>query len=126
MLREMKEQQQNSDREREQMILDRDNVIREQEELKLLNQQLSAQVVALQNNSVRRQHRGPGGSANIHTLDELIQKWIIKEKLPQHLISTTCLHDSPLSIDIHECELSRKFSTPTFDSYMIGIKHAQK
>jgi len=46
----MKEQQK-SDREREEMILDRDNILREQEELKLLNQQLQTQVVALQNKS---------------------------------------------------------------------------
>ena len=46
--------QQKSDREQEQMILDCDNILPEQEELKLLNQQLQAQVVALQNRSVLR------------------------------------------------------------------------
>ena len=37
MKEQMKEQQQKSDRKQEQMILDRDSILREQEELKLLN-----------------------------------------------------------------------------------------
>jgi len=37
--------------------------------------------------------------------------------LPQHLIPTIYLHDSPLSKDIQEYKLSRKFLTSTFDSY---------
>jgi len=36
---------------------------------------------------------------------------------PLHLIPTTRLYDSLLSKDIQECELPKKFSTSTFDSY---------
>jgi len=36
-----------SDREREQMAFDRENILLEQEKLKLLNQQLQAQVTEL-------------------------------------------------------------------------------
>jgi len=106
----MKEQQQ-SDRERAQMMLDRDYILREQEELQ-------AQVVTFQNNSARTEDDTEDrGSLNLHVLDELIKKRIVEAKLPQHLIPTTYLHDSSLSKDIQECELPRKFLTPTFDSY---------
>ena len=83
MFREMEqlmEQQQKSDREREQMILDRNNILCEQEELKQLNQQLQAQVAALQNNSTRAEGNAENnGSPDLHVLDDLIQKRIDRE-----------------------------------------------
>ena len=100
------------------MILDRDNILHEQEELKQLNQQLQAQVAAPQNNSTRAEGEAENsGSLDLHVLDELIQKWIMEAKLPQHLISTTRFHDSPCFEDIQECELLKRFTTPIFDSY---------
>jgi len=50
---QMKEQQVQSDREREHMALDHEHVLQEQEKLRLLNKQLLAQVVALQSNPVQ-------------------------------------------------------------------------
>ena len=46
----MKEQQVQSDHEREQMTLNLENNLQEQEKLKLLNQQLQTQVTTLLNN----------------------------------------------------------------------------
>jgi len=43
-----------------------------------------------------------GRSPNLYSLDELIQKWIGEVKLPQHLIPTTRLYNSPHSKDIQE------------------------
>jgi len=100
------------------MTLDHTNILCEQEELKLLNQHLQTQVTSLQNNSARTEgDLVSGRSPNLLTLNELIQKWIVDAKLPQHLIPTTRLHDFLLSKDIQKCELLRKFSTPTFDRY---------
>ena len=83
------------------MILDRDNILREQEELKLLNQQLQAQVITLQNRSTRAEGNAEkDGSPDLRVLKELIQKQIMEAKLPQHLVLTTRLHDSPFSKDI--------------------------
>ena len=79
----MKEQQYKSDREQEQMILDRDNIFQEQDELKLLNQQLQAQVVALQNRCTQAEGDAENGaSPDLRVLKELIQKQIIRAKLP--------------------------------------------
>jgi len=50
MKEQMKEQQAQSDRNREQTTFDRENVVREQEALRQLNDQLQAQISALQNN----------------------------------------------------------------------------
>ena len=44
---QMKEKQQHFDREQEQMTLEYENILREQEELKQLNQQLQTQVTVL-------------------------------------------------------------------------------
>ena len=75
----MKEQQQKSDRERKQMILDHDNILREQKELKLLNQQLQAQVFTLQNKSMRAEGDAENGvSPDLCVLEELIQKRIVE------------------------------------------------
>ena len=83
------------------MTLDRDNILREQEGLKLLNQHPQTQVAALQNNSVRAEGDPESGrSLNLHALDELIWKRIVEAKLPRHLIPITRLHDFPLSKDI--------------------------
>ena len=57
------------------MALDCENILREQEEPKLLNQQRQTQVTAIQ--TTQRIH-GP----NLHALDELIQKCIVEAKLP--------------------------------------------
>ena len=123
MKEKMKEQQQKLDREREKMILDCDNMLRKQEELKFLNQQLQAQVIILQNRSTRAKKDAENGvSPDLCVLEELLQKQIEEAKLPQHLVPTTCLLDSPLSKDIQECELLKKFSTPIFDSY-IGVSN---
>jgi len=50
MRKQMKEQQAQSDREREQMILDRKNILQEQKKLRQLNQQLLTHVAAFQSN----------------------------------------------------------------------------
>ena len=50
MKKKMKEQQAQSDRDRQQAALDHENGIREQEALRQLNNQLQAQIVALQIN----------------------------------------------------------------------------
>ena len=118
MREQMKEQQVQSNPEQEQMILDHENIIREQEKLKLLNQQLQTQVAALQNNSTQIEGDPESNrSLSLHALDELIEKRIVKVKLPQHLILTTHIHDSPLSKINQECEFPRKFSTLTFNRY---------
>ena len=94
--------QQQSNREREQMAPERENILREQEKLNQLNQ-LQTQVAALQNNSTRGEDDPENrGSPSLHALDELIQKRIMEANLPQHLISSTSLHDSPHSKDIQE------------------------
>ena len=55
------------------MTLDRDNILYEKEEWKLLIQQLQTQVVALQNNSTWRKAKPESGrSQNLHDLEELI------------------------------------------------------
>ena len=60
-------------------MLDRENIIREQEELKLLNQQLQTQVVTLQNNSTQTNDEPESNrSLSIRALDELIQNWIVE------------------------------------------------
>ena len=61
------------------MTLDCENIVREQKELRLLNQQLHTQVGALQNNST--QTEGDTKATQLHALDELIQKWIVEIKL---------------------------------------------
>ena len=53
MREQMKEQQAQSDREREQ-VLDYENILKEQEKLRQLNQQLLTQVATLQSNPVKR------------------------------------------------------------------------
>ena len=114
---QMKKQQVQSYSEREQMALDHEIILQEQEKLRLLNQQLQTQVVALQNNQDKRGGQGQRVSY-LHALDELIQKRIGEAKLQNHLITlTTKILDFPLSEEIEECEFSRKFSTPTFDHY---------
>ena len=55
------------------MTLDRESILRKQEELKLVNQQLQTQVTTLQNNSTQagddlESNRSP----NLHGLNELI------------------------------------------------------
>ena len=55
MKEQMKEQQAQSNRDREQTFLDRENVIREQEALSQLKNQLQAQIAALQNNQTPTQ-----------------------------------------------------------------------
>ena len=83
----MKGQQLQSDREREKMALDCKNIIREQDELKLLNQQLQTQVVTLQSNFTQTEcDLESNKSSSLHALDELIQERIVEAKLPQHLI----------------------------------------
>jgi len=47
MREQMKEQQTQSDSERERMILDHENTLQEQEKLRMLNQQFLAQVTVL-------------------------------------------------------------------------------
>ena len=70
----MKKQQAQSDREQEWMALDSENILWEQKKkLRLLNQQLQAQVTALQNIPVQiegdyENNRSP----DLRTLDELI------------------------------------------------------
>ena len=96
----MKEQQAQSDRERRQMALNRENILQEQKKLRLLNQQLMAQVSALQNNPVQtegdtKKSRYP----NLCTLEELIQKWIEEARLLDHSTPTTKIHKSPLQTD---------------------------
>jgi len=49
MKEHMKEQQAQSDRDREHMALDRENAIREQEAVRQLNKQLQTKIAALQN-----------------------------------------------------------------------------
>jgi len=100
------------------MILHRDNILREQKELKLLNQQLQAQIIALQNRFTQAEGDAKNGaSSDLRVLEELIQKRIVKAKLPQHLVPTTRLHEFPLFKDIQECELLKKFLTPALNSY---------
>ena len=94
----MKEQYAQSDHELEQMAHDRDNIFRELEELRLLNQQLEAPVAALESNSEQTEDDPESNRPfDLHTLDTLIQKWIVEAKLPHHLTLTTQIHDSPLS-----------------------------
>ena len=82
------------------MILDRDNILRELEELKLLNQQLQAQVSPSRTGPTGEADAENGASPDLRVLEELIQKRIVEKKLPQHLVPNTRLHDSPLSKDI--------------------------
>ena len=83
----------------------------------MLKQQLQAQVVAIQNRSMRAESDAEkSASPNLHILKELIQKRIMEVKLPQYLVLTIRLHDSLLFKEIQECEI-KKFSTSTFDSY---------
>ena len=67
ILHEMREQikKQQSNHELEQMTLNHDNILREQEELKLLNQLIQTQVGALQNNSARTKGDPESGSPQI-------------------------------------------------------------
>ena len=96
MREQVKEQHAQSDREREQMALDRKNLLQEQEKLKLLNQQLLTKVATLQNNSVQTKgNPGNNRSPDLRTLDELIQKHIGKARLLDHPASTTKIHESP-------------------------------
>ena len=67
MKEQMKEQQAQSDREKEQMT------IQEQDKLRLLNQQLLTQVAALQNNPVQTKGDPENSrSSNLRTLNKLI------------------------------------------------------
>ena len=75
----MKEQHAQSGREREQMTIDRENILQEQEKLKLLNQQLQAQVTCLQNNLAQSEGKIENNrSPNLLALDELFQKRIME------------------------------------------------
>jgi len=56
-------------------------------------------------------------SSDLHALDELIQKWIVEYKLQDHLTTIVKIPDSPLSVEIQECEFPGKFSTSTCDYY---------
>jgi len=59
------------------MAHDHENILQEQERLRLLNQQLLAQVAALQSNLVQSESDLENNmSPNLRTLDELIQKGI--------------------------------------------------
>ena len=60
------------------MALDHNNILCEQEELKLLNQHLQIQVAALQNFARTEVNPESGRSPNLHALDELIQKRIVE------------------------------------------------
>jgi len=118
MKEQMKEQQVQSNLEQEQMALDRENLLWEQEKLKLLNQQLLAQVTTFQNNPVQIEgNLGNNMSPNLYILDELIQKWIGEARLLDHSNPTTKNHEFYLSKEIQEYEFSKKFSTLTFDYY---------
>ena len=69
----MKERQVQSDCEREQMALNRENNFREQQKLRLLNQQLQAQVAALQINLTQTGYELENNqSPNLFAFDELI------------------------------------------------------
>ena len=81
------------------MAFDRENIIRKQE-LRLINQQLQAQVAALQNSTQTEGNPGRNKSPDLHALDKQIQKQIVEAKLSHHLIPTTHIDDSPLSKDI--------------------------
>ena len=100
------------------VALDRKKIFQEQERLKLLNQQLLAQVTALQNNPVQpKGDRENSRSPNLRTLNKLIQKQIREAKLLSHPTPIAKVHKSPLSKKIQECEFTKKFSTPIFDYY---------
>ena len=99
------------------MSHDHENIFRKQEELRILKQQLQTQVVALQNNSA--QTKGDpeiNRSPDLYALDVLIQKRIVKVKMPHHNPNYPNPRFS-LSKEIQECEFPRKFLTPTFDYY---------
>jgi len=96
------------------MTLDHDNILCEQEELKLFNQHLETQVASLQNNSARTEgnlesERPP----NLLALDELIQKWIVEAMCPDDRMcpyskvakktpdNGMCLHSETVPTSIH-------------------------
>ena len=73
------------------MALDCESILQEQERLILLNQQLLAQVKALQNNPVQLEDNPENSrSPNLYTVNELIQKqiegadyWVTLFQLPR-------------------------------------------
>ena len=106
MKEHIKEQQAQSNRVREQATLDRKDAIREHGTLRLLNNQLQAQIAALQNPSMPKQSKSEPEtreSSDIRTLDELIQRRIKEAKLQfdsRSTLSAVKISDSPLSEEI--------------------------
>jgi len=69
-------------------VLDCESAIREQKALRRLNDQLHAQIVALQNNQPSMHSESQpedGGSPDLRILDKLIWKRIVKAKLQKQL-----------------------------------------
>ena len=61
-----------------------------------------------------------GGSPDLRTLDELIQRRAEAKLQSSPSLSTVKISDSPFSEEILECEFPKKFATPTFD-YCYGM-----
>ena len=100
------------------MAIDDENIIQEQEKLRLLNQQLLVQVASLQNNPMQVEgDPNNNRSPDLRTLDGLIQKRISKAKLLDYPTPSTKIHETPLFKKIQEYKFPKKFSTPTFDCY---------
>jgi len=91
------------------MTLNRENIFWKQEKLRLLNQQLQAQVTALQNNPPQT-----GGELenkrfpNLLALDERIQKRIVEAKSLYHSSPITIIHGFSLSEEIQMYEFPTK------------------
>ena len=103
----------------EQATFDHENVIRKQKALRWLNDQLQAQITALQNNqsSAQSETRSEvSGSPDLWVLDKLIQKWIVEAGMQGHPMPFVAkVFYFTHSEDIQKCEFPRKFLALTFD-----------
>ena len=89
----------------------------QEQKLRILNQQLLAQVASLQNNLVQLEGDPDNKSPDLRTLDELIQKRIVKAKLLAHPTPSTKTMKLLSPKRTRSTSSLQKFSTPTFYYY---------
>ena len=116
ILANLKEKQAQSDHDSEQATLDCENAFSEQKELMHLNNQLQTQIAALHNtlapDTIKKRVWNQRIS-DFQALDKLIQRRIEKAKLQfgsQSTLSTVKVSNTPLTMEILECEFSKKDS----------------